>query len=99
MMTITYACDPIVSLPTPDTATLHVGASVLVTAGEGWSSCDRRPRRQYGWQVSDSTVATVAAVDSMTAKVTGMSVGSATVQPFYLYGGNSLLDMRVTVIP
>jgi hypothetical protein len=59
----------------------------------------RGPARLYTWATSDSTVVSVAAIDSIDAVITGLRPGRAAVTPSYAAGGDRLTSVQVTVVP
>jgi hypothetical protein len=87
----------------PDTATIKVSASIIAIAGQSYGVCFGEPEhptpRQYLWDISDSSVVTVAPLDSIHARITGMRIGRAVVTPKYRTGGDPLSSVSVTVVP
>ena len=87
----------------PDTATIRVGASVAVLAGQSYGFCvgepEHPPPRQYLWLISDSSVVSVSPIDSIQARITGLRVGRAVVTPRYVIGGDMIAAATITVVP
>lgn len=85
----------------PDTTTIKVGAVTIAIGGESYGSCHSEPARLYVWTSSDSTIASVAALDSIHAEIRGVRPGRAVITPAYLNpdGGDLLEPVRVTVVP
>ena len=87
-----------VSPTIPDTVTLKVGAATLALAGEDYDVCvgepEHPPAHNYLWISSDSTVAFVAPIDSIHARISGRHAGSAHITVAYANGGRQVGSIR-----
>lgn len=92
-----------VSPTIPDTVTLKMGAATLALAGEDYDICagepEHPPPHNYLWISSDSTVAAVAPVDSIHARIIGRRIGSAHITVTYANGGRQVGSIGVVVVP
>lgn len=86
-------------LTVPDSVTLHIGGSAVVTAGERYGICESPPRRDYDWSISAPDIVSVTSVDAIHARLTGVRPGQATITPKYRSSGVSLTTVTVTVVP
>jgi hypothetical protein len=95
-------CPAILLLKTtlPDTTTIKVGASTIAIAGATWGGCEAGPPPpDFVWKTSDSTVVSVAPLDSVHARLQGRGPGKATVTPIYRSGREAPSPVTVTVVP
>src|SRR5262249_54387437 len=86
----------------PDTTTIKVGAATIAIAGAIWGGCDLGPPPpDFVWASSDSSIATVAALDSVHARIQGRRPGIALIQPTYRVAKpvRQPDPVRVTVVP
>lgn len=83
----------------PDTATIHVGASVIATAGEAYNTCGSRPSHAYTWHAGDEAIVSITVLDTAHARITALRVGQTAVTPAYNPPGALLTAVSVTVVP
>ncbi len=86
----------------PQDTTIAVGQSFVATAGAIWeTTCTgaqtQPPARLMVWNVSDSTIVSLVARDSIHVLVAGVQPGTTTVTPRYENGGGAVSAVHVLV--
>lgn len=83
----------------PDTTTIKVGAATIAIAGAAYGGCETGPPPPDFVWVADSTVVSVAPIDSIHARIQGLRPGKTTVTPTYRTAHDEPSAVTVTVVP